>query len=107
MLFRSEQKAARALLYDVAVPIRAHDFEGVQRHMSKRLAEGLAGKRDQYEARLWRHLDHYGAAVDKGFGLAVAPEGPDRMQATLTTSDGEELKPILAREDGRWTVDRF
>jgi hypothetical protein len=102
-----EQKAARTVVNQLAPSAKAHDFKGLQGHMSKRLAADLGGKIAQYEARLWRHLDRYASAVDKGFQVSVTTEGADRMQVTLTTGDGDELKPILAREDGRWTVDRF
>ena len=103
----TEQKAARAVINALAPTVKTHDFTALQRHMSKRLADDLGGKIGQYEARLWRHLDHYPAAVDKGFAISTAAEGADRMQVTLTTGDGDELKPILAREGERWVVDRF
>lgn len=103
-----EQLLTRGIVAKIREPAKAHDIKALMPHMTKRLAGDLEPKMAQYGERFWRHLDAYVRAAEGGFRVQSEPgDAPTRRQATLTLPDGQELKPILEREDNMWKIDRF
>jgi hypothetical protein len=100
--------AMRKALAEALPAIRAHSFEQLKAVASKRFSGQFADIQRQHNERFWRHVDLYVAALT-GVRLELSSENlPDgRLQGSLRTAEGKELKPIFVNEDGSWKIDRF
>ncbi len=96
-----------ALVATVVQPTKARNFESLKPFITQRLYDTLTPLLVKDGDRLWRHLDKYQTAADQGFKTQVDSVEMDKAQLHLTLPDGSELRPILARQNGVWKIDRF
>ncbi len=100
---------ARGVLAGLRGPAASHELPKLAPVITKRLLADMGPKMEQYGPRFWRHVDKYIKAADDGILKITAEPGDsaDRKNISISLTGGEELRPILQREDGAWKIDRF
>ena len=96
-----------AMVATVQLPTKARSFEGLRPFNTSRLYDTLEPLLAKDGDRLWRHLDKYLIASDKGFKTEVESVEADRVQLHLRLPNGDDLRPIVVRQNGVWKIDRF
>lgn len=101
-------RAIRRALALAAPALKKHDFVALKAVASQRFAGNIAEIETKYAERFWRHADKY-VPVLSGPPPAIALQDQEggKVQATLTSADGSELRCILVEEGGTWKIDRF
>ena len=101
-------RAIRKTLAAAVPALKQHDFSALKKVASQRFAGNIVEIEAKYAERFWRHADKY-VPVLSGPPPAIALQDQEdgKVQATLTTPEGAELRCILVEEDGTWKIDRF
>jgi predicted lipid-binding transport protein (Tim44 family) len=97
----------KALVATLQLPAKTENLPGLKPFITQRLYDTLGPLVAANSARLWRHLAKFGTAAETGFRTEVESVEADRVQLHLTLPNGEELRPIVVRENGVWKIDRF
>ncbi len=99
--------ARRALA--VALPaLKAHDLKALRPFVSERYAKQFADIESQYQERFWRHADKVAQVLSSAHPeFTIEAQADGRLQATVKTQEGLEIRPVVVQEDGVWKLDRL
>ena len=97
----------KALIATLQLPAKARDLAGIKPFITQRLYDTLGPLLATNSERLWKHLAKFALAADTGFRTEVESVEADRVQLHLTLPNGDDLRPIVLRQNGIWKIDRF
>lgn len=99
--------ARRAL--SAALPaLKAHDLKALRPFVTERYGKQFADIENQYQERFWRHADKVAKVLSSAHPeFTIEAQADGRLQATVKSEEGLEIRPVVVQEDGVWKLDRL